>query len=763
MKKRMIAFLLCLIMTLSCLPAAFAEPEDAEDIQLTEAAEGAESGSQLPSEGSGTEPEPKDEAGENAPDGEEPAGETENQPEEENTNDSADLGEPEFAEEEEILQPDPAEEITESFVFINPLYRDIVTEDDLQEPFMRRRMAAFSLMALADSNEYDLYAGSVAQCAASLREELRSRIDEIYIYYSTEDESFINEKPVRDALVQQIWNAALEHTGVPDEGDYIRWQYLGMKGYISFKTTDGVTYARIRYVVTYMSDAQQEYETSAAVYALMDELGLDGLSDYEKLRAIYYWICENITYDSAGAAAGKDNTLCHTAYSAIVQHNTVCQGYALLIYRLALECGIDARLIAGYSSGQNHGWNIVRLGNLYYHLDSTWDASREVYAYFLSGSEDFAGHTRFTEYTTAAFQSAYPMAAKRPAHLNRQGTCDSFDYSSQLPGQPSTCSEHGYEGEGICPFCGVTVKERSQLPLADHVPAADEAVAPTTESTGLTEGSHCEVCGKVLQPQKTIPALPETVYPVENTDFASQSVFVGGRSYTADENGVIQLGDTDQTLAVTYSWNSDGGDAHTVYPTGMKLYHLTFSEGKYTAEHLARLDDLLTYCGSSIRLSGNQGIRMITGIPTAMKKQLKAGGVDGYTLQETGTVVAFASQLTDLELTRESAGARSACAYRAGAADPVFGTKGSLTQYTNVLTGFTADQCAEELILRPYAVLQAQDGSFVTVYGGAVSRSIGYVAWQNRDVYPSNSAEYQYVWMLIHAAYGNVYDSKFKG
>lgn len=42
--------------------------------------------------------------------------------------------------------------------------------------------------------------------------------------------------------------------------------------------------------------------------------------------------------------------------------------------------------------------------------------------------------------------------------------------------------------------------------LKPHTVAVDEAVAPGCERTGLTEGSHCSVCGETLVAQKTIPA-----------------------------------------------------------------------------------------------------------------------------------------------------------------------------------------------------------------------------------------------------------------
>ncbi len=45
------------------------------------------------------------------------------------------------------------------------------------------------------------------------------------------------------------------------------------------------------------------------------------------------------------------------------------------------------------------------------------------------------------------------------------------------------------------------------IPATGHTPVKDPAVPPTATADGLTEGSHCAVCGKVLVAQKPIPRL----------------------------------------------------------------------------------------------------------------------------------------------------------------------------------------------------------------------------------------------------------------
>ena len=82
-------------------------------------------------------------------------------------------------------------------------------------------------------------------------------------------------------------------------------------------------------------------------------------------------------------------------------------------------------------------------------------------------------------------------------------------------------------------------------------------------------------------------------------------------------------------------------------------------------------------------------------------------------------------------------------------ADPVFGTSGGLTQYTNVLVGFDLEECSKDIVMRPYIILQDAEGNQYTLYGGLVTRSISYIAWQNRDTYKPGTAAYKYVHELM--------------
>ncbi len=64
-----------------------------------------------------------------------------------------------------------------------------------------------------------------------------------------------------------------------------------------------------------------------------------------------------------------------------------------------------------------------------------------------------------------------------------------------------------YDMVVYCSVCGEELsRETTVIDALGHTPAVDDAVAPDCVNTGLTEGSHCSVCGEVLTAQVIVPA-----------------------------------------------------------------------------------------------------------------------------------------------------------------------------------------------------------------------------------------------------------------
>lgn len=261
------------------------------------------------------------------------------------------------------------------------------------------------------------YASTVTLAADRLRTQIINRQAECTVYYKADSASFDNDKFTK--LAEQIYNSALKHTGISDQGDYLRWGAIASVNISGKTTSQGLV---ITYNFTYYITENQELELQKKLVEIMKELNLDGRSNYEKVVAIYNYICNHVAYDYENDA---DNSygLKRTAYGAIFKGKANCQGYSVLFYRMALQEGIDCRIIGGYGINRSHGWNIVKLGNYYYYVDATWDAEQGTRTYFLKGQNNFPDHTPDAEYKGYDFTNKYPVDTKDYKPNSTSGSC----------------------------------------------------------------------------------------------------------------------------------------------------------------------------------------------------------------------------------------------------------------------------------------------------------------------------------------------------
>ena len=244
--------------------------------------------------------------------------------------------------------------------------------------------------------------------SAELREDMKNRESPVKIGIEGKTDQEGLQK-----IIGRVLGEATEHTGEPDEGDYILFQYSSYKGQARTKLSDLSPVVEIEYDLTYYDDAEQEAEVDRKVKEIMKELDLGNKTDYEKISAIYDYICDNVEYEAA--VEGSD--IRRTAYGAFVEGRAVCQGYSVSLYRLLLEAGIDNRIIfgdgvSGFGITGAHTWNIIELYGKYYYADITWDDSTRSRDYFLvpagAGFED--EHIADKQYGAEAFTERYPMA-----------------------------------------------------------------------------------------------------------------------------------------------------------------------------------------------------------------------------------------------------------------------------------------------------------------------------------------------------------------
>ncbi|MBR6222670.1 MAG: Ig-like domain-containing protein [Lachnospiraceae bacterium] len=108
------------------------------------------------------------------------------------------------------------------------------------------------------------------------------------------------------------------------------------------------------------------------------------LIDSEKCLLAHDYLVEHCEYDDAfdgltDAQKKVSNSI--NAYGALVEGKAVCQGYTaaytLIMQKLGITClSVSSKLMGKkYSNGTyaGHIWNLVKLGDNYYHVDATWD------------------------------------------------------------------------------------------------------------------------------------------------------------------------------------------------------------------------------------------------------------------------------------------------------------------------------------------------------------------------------------------------------
>ena len=285
---------------------------------------------------------------------------------------------------------------------VNPLYEDVISIDDLKKK-------------LDSSNDEQLFGSSTGQyfsvydgAVLYLRKQMVSRETEINLNFP---ESWFTSH--KDGLYWDLLYDAMkcDDSSTGQEGDALLYGYAGCN--VSYSTA-----GYIKYTMAYHSNAEQEAKLTEAVAVAMAKLQLNGLSEAKKITKIHDYICNHVDYEYNS----KEEQI-YTAYGALCTGKAVCQGYAVLFYRLCKEAGLSVRIISGTGNGGPHAWNIVRIGSKYYNVDCTWDGQdAATYNEFLLKSEaDFRDHTRESwpvagshclDYTSAEFNAQYPMTEK---------------------------------------------------------------------------------------------------------------------------------------------------------------------------------------------------------------------------------------------------------------------------------------------------------------------------------------------------------------
>ena len=118
---------------------------------------------------------------------------------------------------------------------------------------------------------------------------------------------------------------------------------------------------------------------SAKIDEILDNVDMNA-DEFHRERQVHDALLRQCSY-AEGVSSVNDNWECFTAYGAIVGGSAVCEGYSKALQILLMKLNIPCYVIRGDADGVKHMWNLVKVGEEWYHLDSTWNDSDTTISY----------------------------------------------------------------------------------------------------------------------------------------------------------------------------------------------------------------------------------------------------------------------------------------------------------------------------------------------------------------------------------------------
>lgn len=143
-------------------------------------------------------------------------------------------------------------------------------------------------------------------------------------------------------------------------------------------TIRGIQVQYVTFQFGYLTTRKQERYIDKKVRSIIKQIGKG--SRVYKARAAHDYLIAHMQYDSNN----------FNPYYAFSKGRGMCMSYALAYQRILQEMEIPCI----YVKGDQHAWNMVKIGRYWYNVDVTWDDNKNRYRYFLKSDSDFPGHKR---------------------------------------------------------------------------------------------------------------------------------------------------------------------------------------------------------------------------------------------------------------------------------------------------------------------------------------------------------------------------------
>ena len=230
-----------------------------------------------------------------------------------------------------------------------------------------------------------------------------------------------------------------------------------------------------------LSDADKE--TLEMASDVLKEIIKDGMSDFEKEKAVYDWMTSNLSFDDGMltviSTAGAEVDCPH---GVLKGHKAVCVGFATTFRLLMQMMDIDCKVV--HDSYLAHSWDCVKIGDHWYFVDIYSDIGSGNYAHFnLTSAMMATDHTWDMEFFPTADSMEY-----NPAYHERVKVDDVY-------GVPAAMREAMNEKAGmLCiEFASAELSEEEISVIENFFSAIDDSMSYFYENDGKMSvpNQHC--------------------------------------------------------------------------------------------------------------------------------------------------------------------------------------------------------------------------------------------------------------------------------
>lgn len=137
---------------------------------------------------------------------------------------------------------------------------------------------------------------------------------------------------------------------------------------------------------------QKEAEVNRLADQLIADLITEDMSKWDTCYTLWDWCRTKIKY---AYSAGDRSTIYAGAYEGLHDRSGDCYAYYATFTILLQKCGIETLEVRRIGGESNHWWNLVNLGDGWYHCDSSPRKAGHTYKCFMQTDEQVQAYTEY--------------------------------------------------------------------------------------------------------------------------------------------------------------------------------------------------------------------------------------------------------------------------------------------------------------------------------------------------------------------------------